>query len=219
MRARPRIHPREQGASSHRTKDLTSLSRHGNLRTLAPLPENPPLSDPLPRECERVVLRRLRPTDLSAFQAYRHDPRVGLYQGWEPQSDEDASRFIAEMSHVALFVPGEWTQLAIADRQTDTLIGDIGIHVAADEARAEIGFTLSAAAQGVGLGTEAVQAAMALIFEQTHVSEVIAVTDTRNLPAARLLERVGMRHRETVAAVFRGEPCFEHVYGIARTDG
>jgi aminoglycoside 6'-N-acetyltransferase len=179
-------------------------------------PGREPLGDPLPRECKRVVLRRLQPADLQAFQAYRHDPQVGLYQGWEPQSDVDASRFIRGMSCIALFAPGQWVQLGIADR-TNALIGDVGVCVAADERTAEIGFTLSAAAQGVGLGTEAVQETIALLFDHARVSEIIALTDTRNLPAVRLLERVGMRRRETVAAVFRGQPCFEHVYAISRT--
>ena len=48
------------------------------------------------------MLRRLTPADLPAFQAYRHDAHVGLYQGWEPQSDLDASQFLADMSAVVV---------------------------------------------------------------------------------------------------------------------
>ena len=32
---------------------------------------------------ERLVLRRFRPEDLDAFVAYRSDPQVARYQGWE----------------------------------------------------------------------------------------------------------------------------------------
>jgi hypothetical protein len=31
-----------------------------------------------------------------------------------------------------------------------------------------------------------------------------------------LLERVGLRRVDTVATVFRGQPCLEHVYAISR---
>ena len=164
-------------------------------------------------------LRRLVLADLPAFQAYRQDAHVGLYQGWEPQSDLEASQFIADMSGVALFAPGEWVQLGIADSRTDALIGDVGIRVAADGRTAEIGFTLGVAAQGVGFGTEAVREAIALVFEHARVAQIIAVTDARNLPAVRLLERVGMRRLDTVAAVFRGQPCLEHTYAISRHEG
>ena len=172
--------------------------------------------DPLPRGRNRIVLRRLALADLDAFQAYRRDPRIGLYQGWEPQSDDEALRFISDMRDVVLFPPGRWVQLGIADRRTDALIGDVGICVAATMETAEVGFTLSAAAQGVGLGTEAVREALDLIFDYAPVMQVRAVTDTRNTPSVRLLERVGMRRLDTVASMFRGNPCTEHIYGISR---
>jgi [ribosomal protein S5]-alanine N-acetyltransferase len=172
--------------------------------------------DPLPRGRNRIVLRRLTIADLDAFQTYRGDPRIGLYQGWEPQSDVDALRFINEMRDVVLFPPGRWVQLGIADRRTDALLGDIGICVAATTEKAELGFTLSVAAQGVGYGTEAVREAVDLIFNHSPVMEVRAVTDTRNTRSVRLLERVGMHRLDTVASMFRGNACTEYIYGITR---
>jgi RimJ/RimL family protein N-acetyltransferase len=170
----------------------------------------------LPRIGPRVVLRRLTPADLPDFQSYRHDVEVGRYQGWLLQSDEEASKFIADMNGAALFSPGRWVQIGVAYRNTNLLIGDIGIFMNGDSSMAEIGFTLSPSSQGMGLGTEAVREALTLIFTYTSAERVVAVTDARNLPSIRLLERVGMARIETVAAVFRGEPCEEHRYEIAR---
>lgn len=172
--------------------------------------------DPLPLAYGRVSLRRLVLADLPAFQAYRQDANVGRYQGWEPLSDRDAAQCITDMSGIALFPQGQWIQLAIAAWPTNRLIGDLGICVARDGESAEVGFTLAAAAQGMGLGTDAVKAAIRLTFDHAPVAQIVAVTDARNLPALRLLERVGMRRVNTVAAVFRGQPCVEHVYGISR---
>ena len=173
-------------------------------------------ADPLPRVMGRVVLRRLALADLRRFQAYRHDPDVGRYQGWEPQPDHEATQFIEAMSRVDLFPRGAWFQLGIADASTNELIGDVGVCVDADARRAEVGFTIARAAQGRGLGTEAVRGLIQFIFEQTAVAEVVAVTDQRNIPAARLLERIGMRNMETLHTSFRGEPCIEHVWTISR---
>ena len=173
-------------------------------------------TDPLPHATGRVVLRRLALADLPRFQAYRHDPRVGRYQGWEPQPDDEARRFIDEMSQVDLFPCGAWFQLAIAMRSSNEIVGDVGVCVTPDGRRAEVGFTIASEAQGAGLGTEAVRALIALIFEQTDVTEVVAVTDHRNIPAVRLVERVGMRNTESVHTLFRGEPCIERVWTIER---
>lgn len=45
---------------------------------------------------------------------------------------------------------------------------------------------------------------------------VVGITDDRNLPSIRLLERAGMSLVGKAATVFRGEPCVEATYAIAR---
>jgi RimJ/RimL family protein N-acetyltransferase len=175
--------------------------------------------DPLPRVGSRVILRRLRPADLPAFQAYRNDEVAGRYQGWSAQTDPQALAFIEEMSRVVLFPKGTWVQLAVADRATDGLIGDIGVCVATDGMSAELGFTISPNFHGQGLGTEAVREAISLVFDHSSVNQVVCITDARNIPAVRLLERTGMRRVATADNVFRGERCVEHTYAANKDDG
>ncbi len=170
----------------------------------------------LPCAAGRVVLRRLVGSDLAAFQAYRHDALIGLYQGWCPQTDEQSLAFIEQMAGAALFAPGDWFQIGIADALNGRLIGDIGWRVAADGASAEIGFSLCAQSQRQGLATEAVGAALRLLFESTDVDCVIGITDARNAASIRLLERLGMRRASTASAVFRGAPCTEHRFVASR---
>lgn len=170
----------------------------------------------LPRVCERVLLRRLGVADLPAFQAYRHDERLGRYQGWLPQTDAQAQAFLDEMSRATLLAPGAWLQLGIADRKDDTLIGDIGLCVSSSDDSVEIGFTLRASSQGHGLASEAVMAAIQLVFEATAVARIVGRTDARNLASIHLLERVGMRRASTGPAEFRGEACIEHVHEMCR---
>lgn len=173
----------------------------------------------LPLAGDRVVLRRFAATDLQDFQRYRHDPQVGQYQAWAPMDDADAARFIATMATAPLFARGEWVQVAIAEHATGRLVGDLGLRLGADGTEAEIGFSMDPAAQGRGLATEAVRMALAMLFANTDVTRVVAITDTRNAPSIRLLERLGMHRVQTVAAIFRGEPCMEHRYAIERPQG
>lgn len=175
------------------------------------------VDEALPRAGHRIVLRRLRADDLQAFQAYRHDPAVGRYQGWVAQGDAAANAFFEDMYRIKLLQRGAWTQLAIARREDDGLIGDIGIRVAEDGSEAEIGFTLGRTAQRQGLATEAVTEACRLVFETTEARRILAITDARNTSAIRLVERIGMRRIATADAVFRGEPCVEYTYELPRT--
>ena len=170
----------------------------------------------LPRAFAGGMLRRLALADLSAFQAYRRDPELARYQGWSAMSDDEALAFLCEMSAMPRPAPGEWLQLGIADADGVRIVGDIGLCLAADVAHAEIGFTLAADAQGRGIATAAVREAIAWLFEVTTATQERGITDARNLPSIRLMERVGMRRVASREAIFRGEPCVEHVHALER---
>lgn len=162
-----------------------------------------------------MTLRRLRPGDLARFQAYRGDPEVGRYQGWEPMTDADARTMIAEMAAAPVPTPGDWVQIAIADAATDALIGDIGLHVSESGQEAELGITLAPGAQGRGLAEEAARALIRGLQADTAVRRLVGITDARNTPSARLLERLGMTFEAEEETIFRGEPCLERRYALA----
>ena len=175
------------------------------------------MAELLPRPAGNVVLRRLLPEDLRAFQAYRHDANLGRYQGWVPTPDEDARELLRHMSKAKLLQPGVWCQIGIAETGSLDLVGDIGLLLASDAREAEIGFTLRRRSQGRGLATAAVQEAIRLVFDCTPATKVVGVTDARNRSSIRLLERVGMSQVDTRRARFRGESCTEYVYAIDKS--
>src|SRR6185437_3323291 len=139
----------------------------------------------------RLILRRLRESDLPTFCAYRSDPRVARYQDRESWSEEDSWRLLAAQETLDPDVPGTWFQLAIELTGTGALIGDLGLHTLSDRSgQAEIGFTLAREHQGKGYATEAVNRLLDYVFGGLGKHRVIAVTDARNAHAARVLERV-----------------------------
>lgn len=161
-------------------------------------------------------LRRLAASDLAAFQSYRQDPEVGRWQGWTPWPDVRALAFLQEMASAPLLLPGTWSQLGVADETSDLLLGDVGLYVSEDGQAAELGFSLARAAQGRGLASAAVSAAVELLLTQTAVRHVHAQTDERNVRCIRLLERLGAPLIARIATEFRGEPCIELRYELAR---
>lgn len=96
----------------------------------------------LPRLCGRTVLRQMVESDLAHFQAYRTDPAVARYQDWESMTEQQALAFIRAQTVVDCLRRGQWSQIGIAEKTHDRLIGDIGIHVDDEEQEAEIGFSL-----------------------------------------------------------------------------
>lgn len=157
-------------------------------------------------------LRRMSPADLVAFQTYRAIPELGIYQGWSLMSDTEALDFLTEMQTARLFETGSWVQLGIAEADSDLLIGDIGLYLSEDGCTGEVGFTLRSASQGRGIATLAVKEALRLFCATTRVKQVVGITDALNLASIRLLTRLGFRLAETREAVFKGQPCVEHIY-------
>jgi RimJ/RimL family protein N-acetyltransferase len=143
----------------------------------------------------RLRLRPFRDADLPVFVAYRQDPGVARYQGWDDTfSREDGQALFDAARGVAPGTPGVWFHLAMEERASGTILGDCVLHVREDDPRqAEIGFTLARAHQGRGYAAEAVAAVLGYAFGTLGLHRVVAITDARNGAAARLLERVGMR--------------------------
>lgn len=174
--------------------------------------------DPLPIATNRLTLRRFLEEDLPEFHNYRADPEVARYQDWTNQ-EQDAAAFFLKQQRAQFATPGEWFQIALALKDSNLLVGDIGVCLeGADSRWAEIGFSLARRHQGRGLATEAVERVMKLIFEATAVEKVSAVTDTRNGPSTRLLGRLGMHVEKTERVLFKGETCEEWTFVMFRTE-
>ncbi len=98
---------------------------------------------------DRLRLRRSRPEDAETISAYRTDPAVHRYQGWERTDPDGVRAEIEEMAPRAPGAPGGWTQLSVEDRDTGELVGDVGLSPAEDEPGViKIGYTMSPAFQG-----------------------------------------------------------------------
>jgi RimJ/RimL family protein N-acetyltransferase len=140
----------------------------------------------------RLRLRTLEPRDADTLTAYRNDPEVARFQSWSPPYPREAAlELIAQMRTRSLTDEG-WTQVAVADLESDVLLGDIGWR-RFEPRHAEIGFTLATAHQGKGVMREALEALLSQGFSALGVHRVIAGTDARNTASQALLTRLGFR--------------------------
>ncbi len=167
------------------------------------------------------MLRELRPDDAETIFAYRSHPDVARYQSWEPASADEVRMFVARQSHAQPFAPGSWHQLGIALRSTDTLIGDCGVHVLADEPRqAELGITVAAEHQRRGYASEALRALLAVLFGERGMHRVYGSVDPRNGASIALLHRAGFRQEAHLreSLWFKGEWTDDLIFAMLRRE-
>lgn len=165
----------------------------------------------------RLVLRRFAPRDAEALAAYRSDPAVARYQGWDSCTLEEARRFVASLVGHAPGTPGAWFQFAVSRTPEGPLVGDCALRCTArDPRQAELGFTFAREHQGQGLAGEAVRRLLDYAFGPLALHRVFALVDERNGPAQRLLGRVGFREegRFRENAWFKGAWSSERLYAI-----
>ena len=172
-----------------------------------------------PIETPRLRLRSFSREDLPRFTAYRQEPEVARYQSWSTYTAADAEAFFAAQQRLEFGEPESWYQVALADLESDALLGDCAVHFLADR-QVEIGFTLSPAQQGQGLMNEALRALLGYVFGPFGAHRATALTDTRNRASVRLLERLGFRReghfRQNV--LFKGEWGDEYLYALLASE-
>jgi aminoglycoside 6'-N-acetyltransferase len=161
----------------------------------------------LPLAAGPVGLRALHSADIDDFLAYRSDPVVARYQGWQPMDRSAALAFLQDPAPLP-WQAGDWAQIGIACAQDDRLVGDIGL-LREGPAQVQLGFSLARAAQGQGWAQAAVGACIAGLLQPLGIARLRAITDARNAPSLRLLARLGFVPTVREDLVFRGEACTE----------
>ncbi len=166
-------------------------------------------------ETKRCRLRLFQASDLMTFSAYRADPEVARYQSWSSYSYKDAITFFQNLSEKPFGVEGEWYQIALADKLTDTLIGDLAVHFVAPEI-AEVGFTIASKHQRKGYAKEGLLGLLGYLFDELGHKRILATTDAKNIASMRLLESVGFERASEDArkVIFKGEQGeeFDYIY-------
>lgn len=169
----------------------------------------------LPIKTQRLMLRPFRRSDVQAFHAYRIDPVLARYQGWQPMTEQQCHDFIERQLQALQNFGGDghWLQIAVVRQDTEELIGDLGIcAVSRKDGLLTLGFTLAQQHQRQGFATEACRALINNCLTTTPFRKIQAVTDLRNTAAIQLLKQLGFQLQQTKTAIFKGEACQEQSY-------
>jgi aminoglycoside 6'-N-acetyltransferase len=173
---------------------------------------------PEPMVTARLLLRRSRPGDAEAISAYRSDPTVHRYQGWD-RTDPEGIR--TEIERMAERSPGDlgWVQFSVEERDGGRLVGDVGISPAEDEPGViKLGYTMAPEFQGRGYATEAVRALIGYAFDTLGADVIRAYASAENLPSIRVAEKAGMKLVERFERRHGGERWYGVRYELRRED-
>jgi len=138
---------------------------------------------------QRLLLRRSRPDDAETISAYRSDPAVHRYQGWDRTDPEGVRVEIEEMAGRLPGEPGGWVQFSVEERETGRLVGDVGLNPAEGEPGViKVGYTIAPAFQGRGYGTEAVAALVDYALHSLGADVVRAYSSAEYLASIKVAE-------------------------------
>jgi RimJ/RimL family protein N-acetyltransferase len=172
---------------------------------------------PAPIVTARFTLAPLTVDRAAQLFAYRSDPEVSRFQSFEPETLDDARKFIQS----AMTDCPSWQQLGIHPREGGRLLGDVGFRVLPEEPRqVEIGITVAPEHQRRGIGTEAVRGVLDYLFGSLSMHRAFASVDPRNTASIGLFESLGMRQEAHFrqSLWFRGEWVDDVVFAILRSE-
>jgi RimJ/RimL family protein N-acetyltransferase len=111
-------------------------------------------------------------------------------------------------------------QRFVIEKKDGTKIGFIAFWFTQPGKMMEIGYNLILNERGKGYGTEAVQLIVDYLFLSKDLLRVQAITDVRNKPSQRVLEKAGFQREGTIrkSGFVRGEVSNGYLYGIIRED-
>ncbi|RYE57979.1 MAG: N-acetyltransferase [Sphingobacteriales bacterium] len=170
---------------------------------------------------QRLKIRDLETDDLVDFHAYRSNPDVTKYQGFDVFTLEQAKSFIEDNAAKIFGVAGQWVQYAIESGSTGKLIGDCAIKLDQYDTRlAEIGITISPNEQKKGFAKETLIAILTFLFNLEGFHRVTEIVDAENVASIRLLESLGFRREghfiENI--YFKGKWGSEYQYAMLKRE-
>lgn len=167
-----------------------------------------------------VILREKQESDAADFLCYYSDPEVNKFILCEiPQTIEEATRELAYWRGV--FYRNDGIYFAIADKETNQMIGSIGLtSYNAYQGRIELSYDLAREYWRQGITTRAVNLVIKHAFDIFRVNRIEASASCANIPSKNLLLKCGftLEGRLREHRYHRGKFVDVHFFSMLRSD-
>jgi RimJ/RimL family protein N-acetyltransferase len=178
----------------------------GKARVVVPKAHNAAARIPI-IETERLTMRGHRLDDFAECAAMWADADVTRYIGGKPLSAEEVrAKILRYVGHWSLMGFGYWV---IEEKVSGRFVGEVGFAdfkriEASFDREPEIGWALAAWAQGIGLATEAVGAAVAWGERHFGTARTVCLIHRDNVASIRLATKCG--YREFGRTTYKDQP-------------
>lgn len=163
-------------------------------------------------ETERLILRRIQPTDACDMYEYASDPEVPRYLPWEVHPSLEYTREYLEYLETRCAV-GDFFDWAVVERESGRMIGTCGFtRFRFEDDCGEVGYVFRRDVWGKGYAPEALRAVMTFGFGALGLQRVEAKFLEGNDRSLRVMEKLGMRFEGYLRSSMR-------VKGVLRTVG
>ena len=139
-----------------------------------------------------TLLREFEKRDVAALLAIHSDPRFLRYYAPELGTPEHTQMLVERFIEWSVENPRRNFQLAIADRETKTLLGSCGVRTKdCPQGQAEFGIGIGADWWGKGIASEAARMILRFAFRKLHLKEIRGVTVSENEAARKFASQPG----------------------------
>ena len=169
---------------------------------------------------QRLCLRKLTMRDANDIYRYSCDVEVARHVLWEAhRSIGDSRAYLRYMlRRYRLREPASW---GIEYRPTGAIIGTIGfMWIQADNASAEVGYSLSRQFWNQGIMTEALKAVITYGFSALKLNRIEAQHETTNPASGAVMRKCHMLHEGTLRSRLfnKGKYVDVELYAILKRD-
>jgi len=125
------------------------------------------------------------------LEAYAGDPEATKYLSWPTKNSVEEAEDFVRRTLISWDTGSSFTWLVL-EKESGAIAGCFAFRPA--RTGYEIGYVISPAYWGKGLGTELVKKMISIGFEDPAVERIWAYCDTENAASIKLLEKCGMKH-------------------------
>jgi len=163
---------------------------------------------------EKCTIRDVRLSDDEQILAAMDCPEVASMHSGGLDDIHSARDYINVL--IEEYDDGKFRTLAIADRQSDMLLGCVTIDVHKHFPRAELGYWIAKPYRNKGYMTEVISAVIKYIFSELGLVRIQAYHSVNNPASGRVLEKAGMTC-EGILRLYNGRSD-EKIYAVINTD-
>ena len=148
---------------------------------------------PVILETERLYAREFTPGDAEAVFEYAGNIENTGFLPFSPEPMEEVVKFLERRLAEQIQSPRSQYELALCLKETDELIGSMGLKLSEDGRQGELGYLLNMRFWHEGYAAEAALGFLRFGFLGLDLHRIHAFCDDQNSASYGVMERIGMR--------------------------